>query len=181
MRSQRTTLIRTIATAFFAATGGCLPSFPSRPARTAEPLFDPATFFSGRTHGAGTVEVRWGAVRVFRVEGTGRRAPDGTFRLDQTITFADNTVEARTWRMRRVSAGRFTATLSDAKGEVTAESSGNLFHLRYLLRQPAMYMEQWLYLKPDGQSAENLAQVTVMGVPWARLTETITRVDAAAQ
>ena len=83
--------------------------------------------------------------------------------------------------MRRVSAGRFTATLSDAKGEVTAESSGNLFHLRYLLRQPAMYMEQWLYLKPDGQSAENLAQVTVMGVPWARLTETITRVDAAAQ
>ena len=60
--------------------------------------------------------------------------------------------------------------------EVRAESSGSLFHLRYLLRQPAVYMEQWLYLQPDGRSVANFAQVTVLGVPWVRLSETITRV-----
>ncbi len=174
------TLSRVLAAALLGALAGCLADFPSRPAPAAEPAFDPTTFFSGRTHGEGTLDVRMGADRTLRVEGAGQREADGTFRLHQTITFADSTVETRTWRMRRVSAARFSATLSDAKGEVTAESSGNLFHLRYLLRQPAMYMEQWLYLKPDGQSSENLAQVTVMGVPWVRLTETITRVDAVA-
>ena len=175
------TLSRVLAAVLLGALAGCLADFPSQPARATEPTFDPTAFFSGRTHGEGKLDVRMGADRALRVEGNGRPGADGSLDLDQTITFGDGTVETRTWRMRRVSAGRFSATLSDAQGEVSAESSGNLFHLRYLLRQPAIYMEQWLYLQPDGRSAENLAQVTVLGVPWARLTETITRVDAVAK
>ena len=174
-------LNRTLVAVLLAATAGCLADFPSQPARAAEPTFDPTSFFSGRTRGEGTLDLRAGADRSLRVQGIGRPEADGSFRLDQTITFDDGSVETRTWRMRRIRAGHFSATLSDAKGEVSAESSGNLFHLRYLLRQPAVYMEQWLYLQPDGRSAENLAQVTVLGVPWARLTETITRVDVAAK
>jgi len=42
-----------------------------------------------------------------------------------------------------VDAQHFTATLSDATGPVSAESKGNLFHLRYRLRR-GVYMEQWL-------------------------------------
>ena len=111
------------------------------------------------------------------MEGTGRTEPDGSFRLDQAVTFDDGTTESRTWRVRRTAAHEYTATLSDAHGDVRAEASGNSFHLRYLLRQPAVYMDQSLYLQPDGRTVLNRATVTVLGIPWARLTETIRRVE----
>ena len=163
------------ATLLLAVAGGCLGAFPPRPRVAAEPALDPTRFFAGHTHGEGTLDVRVGADRALRVEGMGRAEADGSFRLDQTITFGDGAVETRVWRLRRVDARHFTATLSDAKGEVRAESDGSRFHLRYLLRQPAVYMEQWLDLEPDGRTVANQAQVTVLGVPWARLSETITR------
>lgn len=156
---------------------GCLPGFVTRPAPAPAPVFDPMTFFAGRTRGEGTLDVRFGAKRTLRVEGMGRDMGDGSFRLDQTITYGDSTVEKRFWLLRRTDATHYTATLSDAKGEVRAESNGNLFHLRYLVRQPAVYVEQWLYLQPGGRSVDNQMQVTVLGVPWARLSETITRED----
>lgn len=121
--------------------------------------------------------MRFGTDRDLAVEGHGWTRPDGIFQLDQTITFGDGAVEARDWCLSRLDASRFSAILSDARGKVAASASGNLFHLRYLIRHPAVRMEQWLYLQPDGQSVLNLARVTVLGVPWARLRETITRVD----
>ena len=151
------------------------------PAVAPEPAFDPTRFFAGRTHGEGTLDVRIGRDRTLQVEGTGVTEADGTFRLDQTVTYGDGAVETRTWRLRRAEGGRYTATLSDAKGTVRAETKGTRFHLRYLLRHPAVYMEQWLYLQPDGRTVAKFAQVTVLGVPWARLSETITRTDGATR
>ncbi len=156
---------------------GCLAGYPSRPEVAPTPVFDPVQFFSGRTAGEGTLDVRFGSKRPLRVESTGATQADGQFRLDQTITFGSGRVEARTWLLRRVDDTHFSATLSDAKGEVIAESSGNRFHLRYLLRQPAVYVDQSLYLQPDGRSLLNQMQVSILGVPWARLSETIRRVD----
>ncbi len=157
---------------------GCLAGSSSRPEIAPTPVFDPVQFFSGRTVGEGTLDVRFGSKRSLRVESTGATQSDGKFRLDQTITFADGAVETRTWLLRRVDATHYSATLSDAKGEVIAESNGNRFHLRYLLRQPAVYVDQSLYLQPDGRSLLNQLQISVLGVPWARLSETITRVGA---
>lgn len=165
-----------LALLLLVAVTACLADGPARPARVPAPLFDPTVFFAGRTRGEGNLNLRIGPTRALRVDGVGRTGADGTFELDQTVTYADGNVETRTWHMRRVDAGHYAATLSDAKGEVVAETSGNLFHLRYLMRQPAVYMEQWLYLAPDGQSVANQAQVTILGVPWARLAERITRV-----
>ena len=167
---------RLSALALLALASGCLAGFPTTPTPQPQPGFDPTVFFAGHTHGEGTLDVRVGSDRTLSVEGIGRTDADGSFRLDQTITYGDGAVETREWHLRRVDAQHYTATLSDAKGDVSAETSGNLFHLRYLLRQPAVYMEQWLYLRPDGRSVDNQAQVTVLGVPWARLAETITRV-----
>jgi hypothetical protein len=126
------------------------------------------------------LDVRLGTDRTVRVDGVGRAEADGRFRLDQTVTFGDGSIETRVWYLRRVDSTHFSATLSDAKGEVRAETNGMRFHLRYLLRHPAVYMEQWLTLSPDGRTVDNQAQVTVLGVPWARLSETITRRDSAA-
>ena len=155
---------------------GCLPSLAPRPATAPTPAFDPVAFFTGRTHGDGVLEQRFGKGRHLSVEGNGYQNADGSFQLDQTITYDDSTTETRRWVLRRKDATSWTATLSDAQGEVTAEASGNLFHLRYQIRSPKVYMEQWLYLQPDGRSVLNIAQVTVLGVSYAHLSETITKV-----
>ncbi len=117
-----------------------------------------------------------GRRRLLHVEGHGYTAADGNFRLDQVVTFEDGAVEKRTWRLAKRGPGTYTGTLTDADGPVSAEVTGNRFHLRYLLRKPAVYMEQYLYLQPDGRTMLNLATVTVIGIPVARLTEEITRV-----
>lgn len=169
--------LRVGAAALLFSLGGCLSAPPLHPPESATPELRPEAFFAGRTLGSGQLEQRGHAARTLRVESFGRAESDGRFRLDQTVTFADGEVQARTWFMRRVDARAYTATLSDASGEVIAATYGNVFHLRYLLRNPAVYMEQWMYLQPDGRSVINLGTVTVAGVPWARLAEQIRRVD----
>lgn len=177
MRYSVLTSSRMLGACLLIAASGCLASHPPRPAQAPVPAFDPIVFFAGRTHGVGTLVARFSATRSIRVESTGKTEQDGSFRLDQTITLGNGSVHTRFWRIRRVDSTHYSATLSDATGDVTADTDGNRFHLRYLLRRPAVYVEQWLYLQPDGRSATNLAQVTVLGVPWARLTETITRAE----
>jgi len=71
------------------------------------------------------------------------------------------------WKEQRL-AGRFSAN----------EVNGTRFHLRYLIRHPAVHMEQWMTLSADGQIADDPAEVIVLGLPWARLSETISRVDS---
>ncbi len=156
---------------------GCLDGFPRRDRVAAAPDMRPERFFDGRTRGDGMLHLRGRESRTLRVEGQGRAEHDGTFRLDQTVTYADGTTEMRSFHMRRVDDTHYIATLSDAKGEVMAETIGNRFHLHYLLRQPAVYMDQNLYLQPDGRTALNEATVTLLGVPVARLSETIRKID----
>ncbi len=169
--------IRLLAVAIACITlPGCLPPSAARPAVSERPDFDPVAFFTGRTRGEGSFNIRFAARRALTVEGRGYQTADGGFTLDQTITYADGAVDSRKWVLHRRSATAYTATLSDADGEVNADVTGNLFHLRYRVRQPRVYMEQWLYLQPDGRSVVNFAQLTVLGIPWGRLSETITQV-----
>ncbi|MBC7841614.1 MAG: DUF3833 family protein [Gemmatimonadaceae bacterium] len=150
-------------------------SFEPAPALQSTPVLDPTVFFAGRTRGDGHLRVRVGADQIVKVNGVGRMEPDGRFRLDQRVERTGGDVESRTWFMTRTASNRFVASLSDASGDVHGEVDGSRFHVRYRIRQPAVYMEQWMYLQPDGRTVRNFAQVTVLGVPWARLTETIVR------
>ncbi|MEP6905840.1 MAG: DUF3833 family protein [Gemmatimonadales bacterium] len=139
------------------------------------PAFRPEIFFSGVTRGEGTLKVRGKPPKRFSVESRGRMESGDVFRLDQSVTFADGAVESRTWQIRRLTPNRYSANLSDAAGSVSAETSGNLFHLRYLLRRPAIYMEQWLYLQPDGRTVLNIGKVKIFGLVLAQISETIVR------
>jgi hypothetical protein len=168
---------RAILAALLLALSGCLSAPPLPPAVSDKPQMRPETFFAGRTRGNGELEVRGRGVRPFRVESTGRIESDGAFRLDQTVTYADGETETRRWTLRRVDTNTYAGTLSDAAGEVTAETTGNVLHLRYLVRKPAVMMEQRLYLQPDGRSVLCFATVTAAGVPWARLAEQIVRLE----
>ena len=141
------------------------------------PEFRPEVFFLGVTRGEGTLVQHGKSDRNVHVIGVGRSDGNGTFRLDQTVTYDDGTTEKRTWLLHR-NGNQYSATLSDASGAVDGEVSGNVFRLRYLLRQPAVYMDQRLYLQSDGRTVLNIATVSVLGVPWARLSERITRPDS---
>ena len=149
----------------------------STPASHAAPMivseFRPEMFFSGATHGEGTLSVRGKRPERFSVQSRGTVESADLFRLDQTVTFASGAIQSRTWQIHRQDANRYSAKLSDAAGPVSAETSGNLFHLRYLLHWPAIYMEQWLYLQPDGRTVLNVGKVKIFGIVLAQLSETI--------
>ena len=141
------------------------------------PEMRPETFFAGATSSSGVMESRAGApTRRLHVKGSGQILPDGTFRLDQTVTFDQDAPELRTWMMRRMDSHRYTATLTDAAGLVEAQAYGDVLHLTYAMKKPlGGQMEQWMYLQPDGRTVINEATVTVFGVVVAHLSERISR------
>ena len=172
---------RVLGAAMLVTVSGCLAGTQLHTEASPKPELRPELFFAGVTHGVGILEERGKAAKKLRVEGMGRWDADSTFRLDQKVVFDDGTTESRTWYLRQQGAHTYTGKLSDASGIVTATTNGNVFHLRYLLRQPAVYMEQELYLQRDGRTVLNVATVSVLGVPWARLSETITRESGESQ
>ena len=141
------------------------------------PELHPEQFFLGSTTSTGVLETRSGAPsQLFHVKGDGRVLPDGDLQLDQTITFEHKPPTTRRWVLTKSGPHNYSASLTDASGPVEAEAYGNLFHLRYPMKQPSGgRMEQWLYLQPDGRTVVNEATVTWLGlVVVAHLSERIT-------
>lgn len=146
----------------------------------AGPALRPEQFFAGTTHGWGVLQTRGGRPsRQFEVSGAGETDAQGRFHLRQTVRWNDGSRTMREWVMTRDGASGYRATLTDAKGPVTAAVRGNVFHLRYRLADPAVMMEQYLYLLADGVTVLNTGTVTAMGVPVAHLSERIVRVPPA--
>lgn len=154
---------------------GCLGGFQVSETPARAPEFRPEEFFSGLTHGDGILVTRWSPAKAFKVTSSGKSESDGTFVLDQTIAYADGTLERRSFRMRRHDDHEYTGSLTGASGVVSARAEGNTFHIRYTIRKPAVTMEQWIYLQPDGRTAFNRATLRVLGIPLAHLSETIRR------
>ncbi len=153
----------------------CLSGFDGSVPTTAAPPFRPEQFFAGPTHGRGLLATRFKADRPFHVTGSGRVESDGTFVLDQTITYADGATDTRSFRIHRVNEHDYKGTLSGVSGPVSGRASGNTLHLTYTIRKPGITMDQWIYLQPDGRTALNRATVRILGVPVAHLSEIITR------
>lgn len=155
-------------------TGGCVSVRHSAPQRPTAPAFDPIAFFSGATEGYGTLKIVLKGPQPTLVEGHGRIDGDGAITLDQTVRRGDTAPTRRTWHLRRVAAGRYTGTLTDASGPVSGEVSGNRLHLAFAMKGGTQ-AQQWLYLEPGGQAARNVMVVRKLGLPVARLDETIMR------
>lgn len=136
--------------------------------------FTPSNGFAGESEGRGTLEFVFRTPRAFHVTSHGARQKDGSFRLDQTITFAGEAPEDRFWVMTRTTGNQYVATLSDAAGEVLATTSGSRLSLRYRVKGP-IYMHQEMVLSADGKTIDNVGVVKLLGIPIGRLQETITR------
>jgi hypothetical protein len=139
------------------------------------PRFDAIAFFSGRTEGTGRIKIVLRAGEAIRVEGRGRMEGD-TLVLDQSVTAGTKPPKPRQWRIRQIAPGRYTGTLTDAKGAITGESFGNRLHLTFTTKS-GFSVEQWLTLAPGGRSAQNRLIARRFGLTVATLDETIRKLD----
>lgn len=146
----------------------------SPPAARAAPVFDLFRFFDGVTHGDGQLKIRFKDFVSISVDSRGRMVGPNDFVLDQTITEAGKPPRTRQWRMHRDSSGAYAGTLTDAAGPVTGQVEGNRLHISYR-QKDGLAVEQWLSLAPDTTYADNLMEIRKMGVPIAKIEETITR------
>ncbi len=138
--------------------------------------FTPHNGFSGHSEGNGTLKLFLCKRRLYHVESHGYDQPDGTFRLDQTVTFQGKASQERFWILKTTSQDHFTGTLSDAAGRVTGLTNGSRLRLKYRVKGP-LIMHQTLKLMPDGKTIDNVGKITFLGIPVGHLHETITRKD----
>ena len=150
-----------------------LAALPSAAPAQAARGFDPVTFFSGRTTGEGRLKKMFSSAQATRVTGRGR-LEGAVLVLDQTVTIAGEKPRDRQWRLRAAGPGRWTGTLSDARGAVNASAAGAVLTIAYTSNDGMGIMQQ-VTLAPDGQSARNLMKVKKFGMAVATLDETITR------
>ncbi len=138
--------------------------------------FTPHNGFGGQSEGNGKLKLFFGKRRSFHVESHGYDQADGTFRLDQTVTFEGQPSKERYWILKHISQNHFTGTLSDAAGRVTGSTNGSRLRLKYRLKGP-LVMHQTLELMPDGKTIDNAGKITLLGITVGRLHETIKRKD----
>ena len=131
-------------------------------------------FFVGRTEGAGTVRVIMSGSHGVRDETRGRMER-GTLILDQVVREEGKPARTRTWRITRT-GNRISGTITDARGPVTGEETGNVLHLRYRSAEGPS-VEQWITLQPGGRTAHNRMVFRRFGMTVATVEETIRRVE----
>jgi hypothetical protein len=138
--------------------------------------FTPQNGFGGTSEGNGSLVLLFGQPQPFHVESHGSQQGDGTFRLEQTVTFLRKAPQNRVWILTTVSPNHYSATLSDAPGPVTGSTSGPHLSLQYRVKGP-LVMNQELQLMSGGKTIDNVGVITLLGIPVGHLHETITRKD----
>ncbi|MDE8650256.1 DUF3833 family protein [Novosphingobium album (ex Liu et al. 2023)] len=136
--------------------------------------FDPVAFFTGATVGKGSLKKMMSSPQDSHVSSFGAMRRDGVLVLDQTVRIEGEAVKTRHWQLRPAGPGRFTGTISDAKGAVTAQVSGDRLTIRYTMTD-GMTVDQVLTIAPGGQSARNAMKFRKFGIVAATLNETIRR------
>ena len=139
------------------------------------PSAAPEQFFVGRTEGVGTASVIMSGKHGVRVQSRGRIERDGALILDQVVNEEGKPARRRTWRLVR-SGNRISGSITDARGPVTGEVTGGVYHLRYRMSDGPT-VEQWITIQPGGRSARNRMIFRKFGMKVATVEETIRRVD----
>ena len=136
----------------------------------------PEQFFVGRTEGRGTVNVMLSRRHGVRVHTRGRLERGNVLVLDQRIEEEGKPARDRIWRLQRSGPNRITGTITDARGPVTGEISGNVLSLHYRLAEGPT-VEQRITFQPGGRVAQNRMTFRRFGFNVATVEETIRRVD----
>ncbi|HST35885.1 MAG TPA: DUF3833 family protein [Allosphingosinicella sp.] len=132
-------------------------------------------FFVGRTEGSGTANVIMSGRHGVSDHATGRME-GRVLVIDQVVREEGKPARRRLWRLTRTGGNAVTGTISDVRGAVTGDVSGNTLHLRYRLAEGPT-VEQWITLQAGGRSARNRMTFRRFGMNVATVETTIRRVD----
>jgi hypothetical protein len=103
----------------------------SLPAGVGGAPLDITQFLAGRSVAHGVFEDRFGRQRrAFTVTMDGHWQGD-VFLLDEDFLYDDGARERRTWRIRKLDAGRFVATAADCVGEAIGTAAPGRWHMKY--------------------------------------------------
>jgi hypothetical protein len=138
-------------------------SLLATPCPAAAAQTDPMQFFEGRTESIGTVRLVMKKPFQSKAIGEGEIKPDGSLVLVQRVYDQGEQMRVRRWHMRRVGPGRYSGTMSEAKGPVTVEEIDGKYRFRFRM-DGSVSVEQWLIPAPDGQSARSKITIRKYGI-----------------
>ena len=134
--------------------------------------FDPVAFFTGVTQGRGELKELMGKPKKTSTHSVGRVDKDGWLVLDQKVMVEGDPVRQRRWRLKQTSPGKYSGTLSDAKGPVEAEVRGQTVRIRYVMKGN-IKVEQELTPLPGGRAVINRGTFRKFGMKVALMKEQI--------
>lgn len=137
---------------------------------------DPMSFFAGRTESLGTVKLAMKKPFRSRALGKGEIMPDGTLNLVQRVEDHGQPPRERRWRVRKVGNGRYTGTMSEAKGPVTVEEIDGRYRFRFRM-DGSVAVEQWLIPAADSKSAVSKVIIRKFGILVGRSDAVIRKLD----
>ncbi len=137
---------------------------------------DPIRFFEGRTESIGTVKVTMKKPFRSRALGVGAIRSDGTLHLVQRVEDHGQLPRERRWRIRKIGSGRYSGTMSEAKGPVTVDEIGGRFRFRFRM-DGSVSVEQWLTPAKDWRSAASNITIRKFGVLVGRSDGVIRKLD----
>jgi hypothetical protein len=137
---------------------------------------DPIRFFEGRTESLGTVKLAMKKPFRSRAIGKGEIMPDGSLHLVQRVEDQGQPPRERRWRMRKVGNGRYTGTMSEARGPVTVDEIDGRYRFRFRM-DGNVAVEQWLIPAADNRSAISKVTIRKFGIQVGRSDAVIRKVD----
>ncbi len=148
----------------------------SDPVAAPGPALDPIAFFTGHAEGRATLHKLVGKPEVILVHSDGRSDGGGGVLLDQRIEEPGKPPRTRSWHLVPAGGGRFTGTLTDASGPVSAAVAGPRLDIAYPMKG-GLKAAQTLVLRADGKTLDNRLTVTKLGIQLAHLDEVIVKSD----
>ena len=137
---------------------------------------DPLRFFEGRTESVGTVKLVMKKPFRSRSIGRGTIRADGSLHLVQRVEDQGQPPRERRWHIRKVGPGRFSGTMTEAKGPVTIEEVNGRYRFSFKMKGNVS-VEQWLTPMADGKSARSRLSIRKFGVTVGRSDGTIRKLD----
>ena len=135
-------------------------------------MIEPLRFFEGRTEMLSLVRVMMKKPYSSRTVGRGRILPDGSLSLVQQIHDHGKPPSQRSWKIREVSPGKFTGTMSEAVGPVQIQQIGGRFLFKFSMKGK-LAIEQWITPMPGGKTATTRMTAKKLGMRVASSEGTI--------
>ena len=135
------------------------------------PASDPMHFFEGKTESISTIKLIMRKPYRSKTIGTGE-IDSGVLKLVQRVHEDGKAPYERLWKMRQVSPGRFSGSMSEATGPVLVDQVGERYRFRFKLKGN-LSIEQWLIPMPGGTAARSKLSIRKFGMIVGRSEGTI--------